>query len=178
MVLENSFVPSLYVIKGIVILDNDGNRILAKYYNQSFSTVKEQKDFEKSLFNKTHKGAGDVILLDNLTIVYRNNVDLLFYVLGSTNENELMLNSVLTCLFESLSTMLRKNVEKKVLCENLDLIMLAVDEICDEGIILESDPMLITQRVQLRLDDIPLGEQTVSQIFHQGFNMLLNNADG
>jgi hypothetical protein len=44
-----------------------------------------------------------------------------------------MLNSVLTCLFESLSTMLRKNVEKKVLCENLDLIMLAVDEICDEG---------------------------------------------
>ncbi|CAF4379840.1 unnamed protein product, partial [Rotaria magnacalcarata] len=41
MVLENSFVPSLYVIKGIVILDNDGNRILAKYYNQSFSTVKE-----------------------------------------------------------------------------------------------------------------------------------------
>ncbi|CAF5168070.1 unnamed protein product [Rotaria magnacalcarata] len=78
-----------------------------------------------------------------------------------------MLNSVLTCLFESLSTMLRKTVEKKVLCENLDLIMLAVDEICDEGIILESDPMLITQRVQLRLDDIPLGEQTVSQVFNQ-----------
>ncbi|CAF2088301.1 unnamed protein product [Rotaria magnacalcarata] len=124
--------------------NNDGNRILAKYYNQSFSTVKEQKDFEKSLFNKTHKGAGDVILLDNLTVVYRNNVDLLFYVLGSTNENELMLNSVLTCLFESL-----------------------MDEICDEGIILESDPMLITQRVQLRLDDIPLGEQTVSQVFNQ-----------
>jgi len=31
-------------------------------------------------------------------------------------------------------------------------------------IILESDPMLITQRVQLRQDDIPLGEQTVSQV--------------
>ncbi len=61
---------------------------LIQYYNQSFSTVKEQKEFEKSLFNKTHKGAGDVILLDNWTIVYRNNVDLLFYVMGSTNENE------------------------------------------------------------------------------------------
>lgn len=31
-------------------------------------------------------------------------------------------------------------------------------------IILESDPMLITQRVQLRQDDTPLGEQTVSQV--------------
>jgi hypothetical protein len=35
---------------------------------------------------------------------------------------------------------------------------------CSYRIILESDPMLITQRVQLRQDDIPLGEQTVSQV--------------
>ena len=34
-------------------------------------------------------------------------------------------------------------------------------------IILESDPLLITQRVQLRQDDIPLGEQTVSQVSKQ-----------
>lgn len=31
-------------------------------------------------------------------------------------------------------------------------------------IILESDPLLIAQRVQLRQDDIPIGEQTVSQV--------------
>ncbi|CAF1214487.1 unnamed protein product [Adineta ricciae] len=166
MVSDSISVPSLYVIKGIIILDNDGNRLLAKYYNQSYTTIKEQKEFEKSLFNKTHKGSGDVILLDNWTIVYRNNVDLLFYVVGSTDENELMLNSVLTCLFDSLSTMLRKNVEKRYLYENLDLVMLTLDEICDDGIVLESDPMLIAQRVQLRQDDIPLGEQTVTQVLN------------
>ncbi|CAF1070912.1 unnamed protein product [Adineta ricciae] len=166
MVSDNISVPSLYVIKGIIILDNDGNRLLAKYYNQSYATIKEQKEFEKSLFNKTHKGSGDVILLDNWTIVYRNNVDLLFYVVGSTDENELMLNSVLTCLFDSLSTMLRKNVEKRYLYENLDLVMLTLDEICDDGIVLESDPMLIAQRVQLRQDDVPLGEQTVTQVLN------------
>ena len=44
-----------------------------------------------------------------------------------------MLNSVLTCLFESLSTMLRKNVEKRHLYDNLDLVMLTLDEICDDG---------------------------------------------
>ena len=46
---------------------------------------------------------------------------------------QLMLNAVLTCLFDSLNTMLRKNVEKKFLYENLDLVMLTIDEICDEG---------------------------------------------
>ncbi|CAF1080313.1 unnamed protein product [Adineta ricciae] len=163
MVLENLSVPSLYIVKSIIILDNDGNRIFAKYYNQSISTIKEQKEFEKSLFNKTHKGTGDVILLDNWTVVYRNNVDLIFYVMGSINENELMLNAVLACLFDALNAMLRKNVEKRILYENLDLVILTVDEICDDGIILESDPIMVMQRVQIRQDDVPLGEQTVSQ---------------
>ncbi len=44
-----------------------------------------------------------------------------------------MLNTVLTCLFEALSTMLKRNVEKKILYDNLDLVMLTVDEICDDG---------------------------------------------
>ncbi|CAM4811177.1 unnamed protein product [Rotaria magnacalcarata] len=174
MVFDNICIPSLYVIKGIIILDNDGNRLLSKYYSNSYVTLKEQKDFEKSLFNKTHKGSGDVILLDNWTIVYRNNVDLLFYVMGSTNENELMLNSVLTCLFDSLSTMLRKNVEKRHLYDNLDLVMLTFDEICDDGIILETDPILITQRVRLDQDDIPLGDKTVFQVLYKGFNTFFN----
>lgn len=44
-----------------------------------------------------------------------------------------MLNAVLTCLFDSLSIMLRKNVEKRNLYENLDLVLLTLDEICDDG---------------------------------------------
>lgn len=122
------------MIKGIIILDNDGNRLLSKvsslcgenqfllidflfkYYNQSFPTVKEQKEFEKSLFNKTHKGSGDVILLDNWTIVYRNNVDLLFYVMGSTNENEVKrcTNDPGKCLFNSFSADAQRRVDLSV----------------------------------------------------------------
>lgn len=44
-----------------------------------------------------------------------------------------MINAVLTCLFDTLSTMLRKNVERKILFDNLDLVMLTLDEICDDG---------------------------------------------
>ena len=43
--------------------------------------------------------------------------------------------------------------------------MLAVDEICDNGVIMELDPLQIARRVTVRTDDIPIGEQTVSQVF-------------
>lgn len=83
--------PTLYVVKGMAILDNDGNRVLAKYYDKNiFPTAKEQKAFEKNLFNKTHRASAEIIMLDGLTCVYRSNVDLFFYVMGSSHENEVM----------------------------------------------------------------------------------------
>lgn len=79
----------MYTIKAMAIIDNDGNRILAKYYDKNIlTTAKEQHAFEKKLFNKTHRANAEIIMLDGLTCVYRSNVDLFFYVMGSTNENE------------------------------------------------------------------------------------------
>jgi len=156
--------PSLYTVKAILILDNDGNRLIAKYYDDTFPTTKEQKAWEKNLFNKTHRANAEIIMLEGLTCVYRSNVDLFFYVIGSSQENELILVSVLNCLYDSVSQMLRKNVEKRALLDNMDGVFLAVDEICDKGIILESDPSAVCQRVSFRSDDIPLGEQTVASV--------------
>ena len=58
--------------------------------------------------------------------MYRSNVDVYFYVMGSQQENELVLVSVLNCLYDSLSQMFRKNVEKRTLMDNLDAVFLAV----------------------------------------------------
>jgi len=126
-------VPSLYTVKAIIILDNDGQRLVGKYYDDQFSTIKEQKEFEKNLFAKTNKQNGEIIMLENLTIVYKNNLDVFYYVVGSTSENEIMLVSVLNCLFDSLNQIFRKNTEKKFLTENLDSVFLSIDEICDNG---------------------------------------------
>merc|ERR1712241_1605185 len=157
--------PSLYTVKGIAILDNDGNRILSNYYDSElFASIKEEKAFEKNLFSKTSKASGEIIMLDGLTCLYRSNVDLYFYVMGSTHENELLLMSVLNCVYESVSQILRKNVERRALFDALDVVMLAIDEIVDGGIVLESDPNAVVNRVALRSDDIPLGEQTVAQV--------------
>ncbi|XP_008469546.1 coatomer subunit zeta-1 isoform X2 [Diaphorina citri] len=164
---------SLYTIKGIAILDNDGHRLLAKYYDPNIlSTVKDQKAFEKNLFNKTHRANAEIIMLEGLTCVYKSNVDLFFYVMGSSHENELILMSVLNCLYDAISQILRKNVEKRNVLDNLDIVMLALDEICDGGIIQEADSSAVVQRVALRVDDIPLGEQTVAQVFQSAKEQL------
>jgi hypothetical protein len=46
---------------------------------------------------------------------------------------QLILVSVLNCLYDAISLMLRKNVEKRVLLDGMDGAFLAVDEICDNG---------------------------------------------
>ena len=104
------------LFSGIAILDNDGKRILAKYYDKSkFPTLKDETKFEKLLFRKTVKASNEIIMLEGLTILYRSSVDIFCYVMGSSYENELILLSVLDCLFMSLNSLLRKDFEKKAL---------------------------------------------------------------
>ncbi|XP_032814397.1 coatomer subunit zeta-1-like isoform X2 [Petromyzon marinus] len=156
--------PSLLSVKAIFILDADGERIFSKYYDNPHLTVKDEKTFEKNVFSKTQRTENEIALLDGLTVVYKSIVDLHFYVIGSSQENELMLVAVLNCLFDSLSQMLRKNLEKRTVLDNMEGVLLAVDEIVDGGVILESDPQQVAQRVALKVDDGSLSEQTVSQV--------------
>uniref|UniRef100_A0A8C7IJE6 Coatomer subunit zeta n=1 Tax=Oncorhynchus kisutch TaxID=8019 RepID=A0A8C7IJE6_ONCKI len=156
--------PSLYTVKAVLILDNDGERLYAKYYDDTYPSVKEQKAFEKNIFSKTHRTDSEIALLEGLTVVYKSNIDLFFYVVGSSHENEVRSLAVLNCLFDSLSQMLRKNVERRALLENMEGLFLAVDEIVDGGVILESDPQQVVHRVALRGEDVPYSEQTVTQV--------------
>ena len=112
----------------ILILDSDGGRILAKYYspphlssvppsNQSqyvttpkanpYPTVKDQKTFEKGLFEKTKKQTSDVILYDNRLVVYKQAVDCTLYVIGGAEENEIMLYLVVVALRDCLDALLK-----------------------------------------------------------------------
>ncbi|XP_066554926.1 coatomer subunit zeta-2 isoform X1 [Amia ocellicauda] len=167
--------PSLYTVKAIFILDSDGNRLLSKYYDtELYPSMKEQKNFERNVFNKTSKTDSEIAFLEGLTIVYKSSIDIFFYVVGSAQENELMLMAVLNCLFDSLSQILRKNVEKRSLLDNMDGAFLVVDEIIDGGVILESDPLQVIQKVNFRAEDSPLSEQSVAQHLSQKLAMTSN----
>ena len=97
----------LYSLKSLFILDSDGNRIFSKYYSDEWPTAVLQKQFEKKVFDKTHSDQIDICLIDKSVILYKNNLDVFFYVVGSLDENELILGNILELLVESLSEVIK-----------------------------------------------------------------------
>ncbi|KAM7535446.1 hypothetical protein Aperf_G00000089396 [Anoplocephala perfoliata] len=157
-------VKDLYAIKAILLLDNEGKRIIVKYYDNTFPTTKAQLDFEKKLFSKTNKSPyTEITLFEGTTCIHRTTSDIYFYIIGDLNENELMLMNALTCLHDAVTQILRNNLEKKTLLDNLELIYLAVDELCDGGIIMECDSSALASRVGIKPEEASLSEQAVQQ---------------
>ncbi|KAF2877924.1 Longin-like domain-containing protein [Massariosphaeria phaeospora] len=154
---------SLFSVSAILILAiDDGSRILTKYYSNphppagnptdypgqiAYKTVKDQKAFEKGLLEKTAKQTTDIILYDQKVIVFKMESDVMLYVVGGSDENEVLLYSVVLALRDSLNILLKNSVDKRTVIENYDLVSLAVDELVDDGIILETDPVIVASRV-------------------------------
>lgn len=114
---------SLHSVQAVLILAADGSpdssRIFAKYYEaphtsatlppppQPYKTLKEQKAFEKGLLEKTAKQTSDVILYDNRVVVFKMESDVMLYVVGGSEENEILLYNVVLALRDSLSILLK-----------------------------------------------------------------------
>lgn len=115
---------SLFSVNAILILSNDdSSRILTKYYSpphiphnaqgnnypgaNPYPSVKEQKAFEKGLLEKTAKQTTDVILYDNKVVVFKMESDVMLYVVGGADENEIMLYNVILALRDSLNILLK-----------------------------------------------------------------------
>ena len=137
--------------------------MLAKYYHskshpqgepKEFLTLKDQKAFEKGLWQKTKKAggksvlippslalkliaslAGDIILYDSHLVVFRHSLDLILYFVAGPTENEVLLYHALLSFTDALTMLLRNPLEKRGILENLDLTLLCLDETIDDGFV-------------------------------------------
>lgn len=149
--------PTVPVVQNLLLLDSEGKRIAVKYYSKQWATVPQQAEFEKSVFAKTARtnarGEPEIIMFDDVVVVFKFIGDLQFYVTGAADENEVILAAVLQGFYDSITLLLRNAVEKKTVLENLDLVLLAIDEICEGGVILETDASVVASRVTMRTAD-------------------------
>ena len=153
---------SLYSVQAILILDSQGNRVYAEYYRPPFegntdeafssllSSTTKQLEFEKKLFKKTFKRNSDVMLFENHLVLFKEYIDVTIYLIGDSSENELVLQSALDALGDSLEIVLSNGIDKKSVEENFDLVLLDIDEVVDNGIILETDAATIASRITKR----------------------------
>jgi hypothetical protein len=157
------------LIKNVLLLDSEGKRVAVKYYSDDWPKLADKLAYEKSVFTKTQRSIArseaEIGMFDGYIVVYKFISDLHFYVTGGEDENELIVATVLQGFFDAVGLLLRNNVEKKSVLENLDLVLLCLDEIIDGGIILETDANVIAGRVSMRGADadVPLSEQTLAQ---------------
>mmetsp|Transcript_35381 Transcript_35381/g.65550 ORF Transcript_35381/g.65550 Transcript_35381/m.65550 type:complete len:184 (-) Transcript_35381:231-782(-) len=164
------FAPS---VKGLFILDEDGKRIFAQYWTgdcKITGTVKAQKEFEKRASKKTVSMANmadaDAISFESYVLVFKRLGDnTTLYVLGDPDENELMLVSVLTAMEESVSSLLRGSLDANSLLRGLSHVCLCADEIVMDGLVMETDWMLIAGRASMAqsIKEIPIHDQTLQQ---------------
>lgn len=94
-------------------------------------------------------------------------MDLIVYLIAPSEENELMLSSALNGFIDGISLLLRHQLEKTSVIENLDMVLLALDESIDDGIILETDSNAIASRVsrpKADTNEIQINEQTIVRL--------------
>ena len=144
-------------ISAIVILDSDGERLVSKFWSPAdFPDSTAEVEFEKRVYKKTKAvGAGaradaEVLMLEGFTVVFKSGPDVTFAVVGPGEENDLMLVAVLDALWDSMSLLLKGAVEKRTILAQLELLLLALDELVEGGVPFELDPHTIEARVMLR----------------------------
>jgi hypothetical protein len=68
----------------------------------------QQQKWEQRIWESTRrKPLGQVAVLDTQIVVYKPNLDVVLYVLGPLDSNELLLGALLDGLFESLEALLK-----------------------------------------------------------------------
>ncbi|CEM20956.1 unnamed protein product [Vitrella brassicaformis CCMP3155] len=139
-------------VAAIVVLDSDGGRIAVKYFGEhdDFKDFAAQQKFEKQLSEKSNRLTGrndvEIMMVGEYLALFRSSNDVVVYLVGEGDENELMLLELMNAIYQCICTITGNQVWRRSLLEHLDSLFLMLDECTDGGIIFGTDPAIITQR--------------------------------
>ncbi len=83
-------------------------------------------------------------------VIYKNYRDLRLAVLSVSSESELLTAAVLTTMDTVLATLLEGQMSSRVLLDNLDTVALVVNEVTEQGQIIDIDVENVIQKVNIR----------------------------
>ena len=130
------------LIKFIIILDNNGKIIYSKYYIDK--TNEKQREFEKQLCYQVKNlnilpGELDIFSYDEFHIFVKIIGEVAYFIGINENDNECLGNNFCKIFENCLSSILNDNFERTKIFNNLEKIMLLIDEMIDNGIIVNTD---------------------------------------
>ena len=83
-----------------------------------------------------------------ILFVSMNNVKI--FLITNSSANELLMDSVIQGFLSGLQVLLKNNIDTRGIIDNMDYVLLAMDELCDNGIIFETDGDTIASRVLMK----------------------------
>ncbi|KPI86632.1 putative coatomer zeta subunit [Leptomonas seymouri] len=161
----------LHRVQAVIVLDNDENRVFTKYFvgedtpesSKALESLEKQRALEHNIFQTIHDPRrgnnvayeSEIAVVDGHVVVFHNGEDVTVIVLGAGNENEVVLSSVLTGLVDALKQELNvPSLTTRLLLENYSALLMTVDEMLDEGIILETDAAAVANELEPYLIDV------------------------
>ncbi|CAE8607042.1 unnamed protein product [Polarella glacialis] len=151
-------------ILALLVLDTDGQRLAVKYCSlarkEIWPSVKLQIAFEKRVINKLPKPSAtrsdvDVAVIDDYTVIFQACNDVVVCAVAAFSENELVVMQLVEGIYNSMSSccqgggFLSSGLSKQLVLDNLADALFILDEVTDDGMIMETDEEKISARVKM-----------------------------
>eukprot|EP00931_Biecheleriopsis_adriatica_P078286 TRINITY_DN51747_c0_g1_i1.p1 TRINITY_DN51747_c0_g1~~TRINITY_DN51747_c0_g1_i1.p1 ORF type:complete len:195 (+),score=59.57 TRINITY_DN51747_c0_g1_i1:64-648(+) len=151
-------------ILALLVLDTDGGRLAVKYNSIArkdlFPTVKQQTAFEKRVINKLPKPSAsrsevDVAVIDEYTVIFQACNDVVVAAVAAASENELVVLELVEGIYNSMSnacqgnSLLSSGLTKQLVLDSLSDVLFILDEVVDNGLIMETDHEKISARIKM-----------------------------
>lgn len=170
----------IHRVQAILVMNSlNGSMLFGKYYSgpstpaasRHLGEADVQRELEKAIFEGAQRRLSkfcDVTQVKEHNVVYICHEDLVFAVVGDATENQMVLSKVLETLVNTLLEFpqLQEMMDARQLEENYELLVLTVDEMIDEGIILEVSYAAIVESVEeinISSGDLP-GREMLSHL--------------
>ena len=131
------------LIKFIIILDNSGKLIYGKYFIDK--DQERQREFEKQLCFQVKnlnisQGELDIFNIDDYNILAKIIGEIAYFIGLNENDNECLGYNFCKIFENCVGNVTNDNFSRQKIFDNLDKIMLLIDEMVDNGLIINSDP--------------------------------------
>ena len=141
--LEGKLNDTVCLVKFIIILDNNGKIIYSKYYTDK-NTAEKQREFEKQLCFQVKNlnilpGELDIFSIDDYNVFVKLIGEVAYFIGLNEDDNECLGYNFCRIFENCLGTLLHDNFERSKIFNNLEKIMLIIDEMVDNGIIINTD---------------------------------------
>jgi len=176
------FEDGLCQILALLVLDSDGQRLAVKYTSLAKKELwvgsKAQLAFEKKIISKLPKPSAarsevDVAVIDEYTILFQACNDVIVCAVASPTENELVVMQLVEGIFATMSSItqgssfLSSGLTKQLVLDGLADVLFILDEVMDDGIIMETDEDKITARVKMIDETEAAGSAQAEQMFQK-----------